>query len=123
MARPKEHGKPIGGFSGVFYEEDQDTVDKMEDLRSKDKLDKGPFVKKALTEYVTRHSPGNPTIPLDHWTTDQELSEAAREKLTPKEAHHIEVDCSECSGSGENRWGGSCRGCNGIGKVGVEKSF
>lgn len=36
--------------------------------------------------------------------------------------HHVEVDCPECSGSGETRWGGSCRYCNGIGKVGVEKT-
>jgi hypothetical protein len=72
-------------------------------------------------EGVNRHHPGNPTPPLDHWAPNgPPFSEAAQEKLDLTD-HHIEADCGECSGSGENRWGGVCRGCNGIGKVGVEK--
>lgn len=76
----------------------------------------------AFEEYVNRHHPGNPTPPLDHWApAGPPFSEAAQEKLSGGEDHHVEIDCSECSGSGENQWGGRCRHCNGIGKVGVEK--
>jgi hypothetical protein len=36
----------------------------------------------AWKEYVTRHHPGNPTIPLTAWTGNTPLSIAAQEKLS-----------------------------------------
>ena len=36
----------------------------------------------ALIEYHNRHFPGNPALPLTHWTKDEPLSEAAEEKLS-----------------------------------------
>jgi hypothetical protein len=122
MARPREHGKRICAYPVEFYEEDQETVDGIEDLRAKDRLAKGPFVRKMAREYVQRHSPGNSQLILDNYHENPvPFSIAAQEKLHVEDDRHVEVDCSECSGSGENRWGGSCRGCAGIGRIGVEK--
>lgn len=72
----------MDSFAVNFYEEDKDTVEKMEDLRRKDGLGKGDFVKVALREYVARHHPGNPTVPLTNFPPfNQPLSIAAGEKL------------------------------------------
>jgi hypothetical protein len=82
LARPREHGKHVDGFAVNFYDEDREILEKMEDLRRKDGFGKGDFVKVALREYVVRHHPGNPTIPLDHFVPGgPDLSQAAREKL------------------------------------------
>jgi hypothetical protein len=43
---------------------------------------KADLCREAWCEYVTRHSPGNPTPPLEHWTEGLPFSEAAQEKLT-----------------------------------------
>jgi hypothetical protein len=63
----------------------------------------------------------NPQLHFNVVADDLVLNKNMKPDEEKPDSHHIEVDCSECSGSGENRWGGSCRGCNGIGKVGVEK--
>lgn len=120
MARPRSHGRLIRSFGVAWYEEDKDTLTGMDDLRGKDNLGEGDFVKQAVREYVARHLPGNPTIPLTHWTDNESLSISAQEKLELD--RHIEIDCAECSGSGENRWGATCRHCNGVGKIGVESA-
>jgi hypothetical protein len=109
MARRKEHGPSIGGFATAFYEEDRKVFEKMEDLRAKDKLGKGEFVKLALAEYVQRHHPGNPTIPLDHWQRGQGLSIAAKEKLRMHEQLPPKTQrfkCEYCGGNGCDFCGG-----------------
>jgi hypothetical protein len=77
----------------------------------------------TLQAFVKESWPPNPQTVMEQHGLQATLpfSQETKLKLNAEEDHHIEVDCSECSGSGENRWGGSCRGCNGIGKIGVEK--
>lgn len=110
---PREHGWYVDEFAVNFYEEDRETLEKMEDLRRKDGLGKGDFVKVALREYVGRHHPGNPTLPLDHFLTGSpDLSQAAKEKLGRRQNLSVDMvwrihekcygeGCGECCWTGK----------------------
>jgi hypothetical protein len=54
MARPQTHGKVIGTFSGVFYEEDRATMDGLERVRRKTGRVRSELIKDAIREYVKR---------------------------------------------------------------------
>jgi hypothetical protein len=57
-------------------------------------------VRSALIEYHARHMPGNPAVPLTHWTDGQPLSPAAKEKLAPvvvADKVSYELRCRACS--------------------------
>ena len=56
MARPQTHGAIIGNFSGVWYKEDQATMDELEDLRRKSGGSKADIIKQACKEYVKNHA-------------------------------------------------------------------
>jgi hypothetical protein len=38
-------------------------------------------MRESFIEYHDRHLPGNPGLPLDHWTKGEPLSQAAAEKI------------------------------------------
>ena len=70
-------------------DEDQGLLDRIETLRHRDRWSITRFLKEASLEYVNRHLPGNPGLPLTHWTKQEPFSEAAKEKLEaspPKKA-------------------------------------
>jgi hypothetical protein len=76
--------------------------------------------REAWKEYVTRHHPGNPTLPLTHWTTGEPLSQAAQEKLS---APCKTRTCDFCHGTGKepaDPYGLPCGACGGHGVVYVE---
>ena len=111
MGRPKDHGPLIEGFTVNFYEEDRSLLDGFHNLCATERLDKGAFTKKALEEYVTRHSPGNNQLILDNYQENPvPFSVAAQEKLTRQveEARGKRVECpcekrencSMCGGKG-----------------------
>jgi len=115
--RPKAHGKLIDSFGVAWYEEEKEAHDGLLELAGRDRVGKGDFVKIAVAEYVKRHRPGNPTLPLDTWTKGQGLSIAAREKLGRQSAKPlplplgvVELTCQICGGKG-------CEECGGRGKV------
>ena len=62
-------------------EADLQLVEAIERLRRRDGWTRTDLFKAALSEYVIRHDPGNPGLPLEHWTKDLAFSEAAKEKL------------------------------------------
>jgi hypothetical protein len=64
-----------------FYNEDLELLERIEELRRRDGWNFSDFAKAAFTEYIDRHFPGNPGLPLTHWITGEPLSEAASEKL------------------------------------------
>lgn len=71
-------------YKGLFFndtEEDIDLLERLEVVRRRDGSTFSDFVKTALTAYVNYHYPGNPGLPLDHWTKGEPLSQAAREKI------------------------------------------
>jgi len=61
-------------------------LDGIEQLRRVDGWGKTRLIKEALAEYIFKHHPGNPGLPLTHWADKNPipLSEAAKEKLAPK---------------------------------------
>jgi hypothetical protein len=75
-----------------------------------------PFIEKIVKE----RAPSNPQTLMDPSSPrGRTLSRNQRSFLKEKQ-HYIEEPCPECSGVGVNAWGGHCRYCNGVGKVGVE---
>jgi hypothetical protein len=119
MPRTKEkQGNIKNGWSFYFYDNPSDCalMEKSEELRRRDGISRSNFVKLALAEYVQRHMPGNPALPLDHWMTDLPLSIAATEKLysdklrrdhLPAKIHVFA--CQYCNGKG-------CEWCGGRGE-------
>lgn len=84
--RKKERKKAKMGRIGLnFYltdnDKDLDLLEKIETLRHRDRWTVTEFLKQACTEYISRHFPGNPGLPLTHWTENEPFSEAATEKL------------------------------------------
>ena len=85
--------------------EDEELYERMETLRHRDRWTMTRFLREACMEYTTRHMPGNPAIPLTHWTHNEPLSIAAKEKLTTK-AHEVKCECGgrencgKCAGQG-----------------------
>jgi hypothetical protein len=71
-------------YKGLFFndnEEDMGLLERIEQLRRRDGWTFSDFIKTAVTEYVDRHFPGNPGLPLTHWTRNEPLSKAASEKI------------------------------------------
>lgn len=108
--RKKERLGPFN-FYLTSSEEDHTLFERIETLRHRDRWTFTRFMKEACLEYVTRHLPGNPTIPLTHWTENEPLSIAAKEKLS------WGMECDQCQGSGESEIGSKCRVCSGLGRI------
>jgi hypothetical protein len=92
--------KPRLTVSFHIYPEENWILEGIETLRRRDGWDQTRTIKEALSEYVHRHLPGNPAVPLEHWTENLPLSKAAQEKLGPKSEYdslHV-VPCPECQG-------------------------
>jgi hypothetical protein len=51
-------------------------------LAARDNASCSYVYREALIEYHQRHFPGNPALPLTHWTIGEPLSIAAQEKLS-----------------------------------------
>jgi len=66
-------------------------LDGLDDLRKVDAWDQSFLIKTAISEYIANHHPGNPGLPLTHWTKAEPLSEAAQEKLAPKPTLEAEM--------------------------------
>ena len=64
-----------------IYDDEQWILEGLETLRRRDGWDQTRAIKEALSEYVKRHLPGNPSLPLEHWTKNTAFSPAAKEKL------------------------------------------
>jgi len=61
--------------------DDQVLLNRIETLRHRDHWSITRFLKEASLEYVNRHLPGNPSLPLEHWTKDTPLSPSAKDRL------------------------------------------
>ena len=58
---------------------------------------KADLCRRAWSEYVSHHHPGNPTVPLTTWTKGEPLSEAAQEKLRPPASKDLfDLQCRRC---------------------------
>ena len=81
-------------------------------LRELDLWSESRVIVEAIKEYAKNHLPGNPGVPLDHWTSGFPFSQTAREKLNPRLPKGVmEMECEVCNGEG-----GSCEACGGSGK-------
>lgn len=110
--RKKERKKTerVGlNFYLTNQEEDVELLDRIETLRHRDRWTFTRFMKEACLEYVNRHLPGNPALPLTHWTENEPLSPAAQEKLSPIQ-NSKQTPCPDHSGD-------RCRHCGGLGFV------
>lgn len=75
--------------------ETTDLLTRAEKLRSQDGWSVARLLRECFIEYVNRHHPGNPAIPLTHWTKGEPLSVAAEEKLGPA-GNMFNVKCVFC---------------------------
>jgi hypothetical protein len=100
--------------------ETEDLLRRAAELASRDKVTITALTRAAFTEYVNRHYPGNPTIPLTHWTKGEPLSQAAQEKLIVSCKTRT---CDLCQGTGKeptDPYGLPCGACGGHGTVIIE---
>mgnify|MGYP001106434281 CR=1 FL=1 len=72
-------------------------LDGLDDLRKVDAWDQSFLIKTAISEYIAKHHPGNPGLPLNHWTKGEPLSVAAEEKLSQKHHEKASVDYGSMS--------------------------
>jgi len=82
------------------------------------------ILKPTVEEYVKKHWPPNPQTQVLQYIPGQQrlpLSLETQATLRRIGERNREETCPECNGQGRNSWGAECRGCNGIGKIGVEK--
>jgi cellulose synthase/poly-beta-1,6-N-acetylglucosamine synthase-like glycosyltransferase len=92
----------------VIVVDGKELLDKMDDLAKRDAFrPRSDLIKAMILEYVQRHHPGNPTLPLEHWTHGLPFSQAAKEKLEPKDILE-RIKCDKCEGRG-------CASCGGLG--------
>ena len=63
-------------------EENLERLKRAEELAKRDDMEVSTLARNLFFEGVDRHYPGNPSLPLDHWTKEIPFSEAAQEKLT-----------------------------------------
>ena len=83
-------------------EKDAGLLEGIETLRHRDRWSMTQFLREASLEYVGRHLPGNPGLPLTHWTGGEPLSIAALEKLSrskvPLAGALYNLKCRFCGG-------------------------
>ena len=101
----KQTNKQIGRlYQGFFWnlgnEQDLSDRERLDKLRRQDGWSSTRILKTAIHEYVERHDPGNPALPLTHWTTGEPFSIAAQEKLsigkTPPTGATYTLKCRFC---------------------------
>jgi hypothetical protein len=98
--------------------ENLDRLRRAEELAKRDNSEISSLARSLFFEGVERHYPGNPALPLEHWTEGVPLSAAAREKLKGARepvAGIREFKCLLCGGTGQFH-GDRCEECNGQGR-------
>jgi hypothetical protein len=131
MARPRsgqEKGKILFNINFNIYENDlfkvgkaefsgKELVKKLVELKRVDPFKSfSDIVKDLLAEAAHHHHPGNPGLPLEHWTEGRPLSAAAHEKMWGNA-------CPDCNGSGLDKLGATCSRCAGLGRVGEGEHY
>jgi hypothetical protein len=121
--RKKERGRIQRTFDIPLDSEYDTLLGKEADLLRLERYagwSRADLCRRAWAEYVAHHHPGNPTIPLTHWTTGEPLSMAAQEKmLIPCQTR----TCDFCHGTGKDPtdpFGLRCGACGGHGTVIIE---
>lgn len=72
--------------AGFKYPDNEEWEKRMKDLTvlaARDRCSISEVYRMAIEEYHHQHFPGNPGLPLEHWTAGLPLSKAAKEKLQP----------------------------------------
>ena len=83
----KQTGRLYQGFFWNLGDEgDLSDRARLDKLRRQDGWTSTRILKTAIHEYVERHDPGNPALPLTHWTTGEPFSIAAQEKFSKLKA-------------------------------------
>jgi hypothetical protein len=104
------------GFKYPDTEEWQKKIKDLKVLAARDGVSVSQIYRLAIDEYHHRHVPGNPALPLDHWTEGVPFSPAAKEKLELELwANATLVKCA-CGGRK------NCRQCGGRGEYTEEKA-
>lgn len=120
MARPKkgfERGVILRSISFQIHDiefvdgkevDGADILIRGDGLRRNDLLGNSELAKLAYIEYIQRHDPGNPTVPLTTFIPGGvDLSVSAKEKLGMP-ANTRKFTCQRCGGEG-------CQDCGGLG--------
>jgi hypothetical protein len=80
--------------------ETDDLLKRARVLAARDNLSLTGLTRAAFVEYVNNHYPGNPGLPLTHWTSGEPLSIAAQEKLShsklPPAGNIYNLKCRFC---------------------------
>ena len=118
-------GSKIYTFSVAW--EDVPAFDELiEKIRRVDMWSRSRLIIEAIREYGHRHLPGNPQLPLIHWTDGVPFSKSAQEKLELKSnmgsfPEDKPTKCYVCSGTGKLSRGQECPECLGKGEFYIIK--